>query len=142
MLSWKDYNHARIPSYTDRVLTCSGPGFGMRRVDQGAMLELSKISDHVPVYASFEVDIFAPTSQAQGEVLRDWKIDVSGLTVTLEWSRLHEKGHGGSQAASAWAQRYMGSDCAGLTSRWLSVHLVNEYQDRYAVNNGVTHINL
>ena len=41
----------RTPSYTDRVLAHSAPGYSARRVGQGAVLELACISDHVPVWA-------------------------------------------------------------------------------------------
>ena len=101
-LRFDDYERQRIPSYTDRVLSLAGPGFRASRVGQGAVEGLARISDHVPVYATFEVEYYPGGKVRDSTELREWRLEVHRLTVSLRWNDLHDR-HG---PAAAWAHKW------------------------------------
>lgn len=115
------FDQKRIPSYTDRVLALSGPDFSARRVGHGSVMPLACISDHTPVWSTFEVDYYRPPTGQPTPSYRDLKLEVSKLQVELHWRRLHDK-HG---AASAWVHRW-GKLLPSVGMPKLRVELVSE----------------
>ena len=102
------YHLERMPSYCDRVLALHGPGNCAVRVGQGSALHMRGLSDHDPLWASFDVNYRdappdRPPKLAASAAAAGAKLEVEALSVAINIDALQ---HSTSAWGQAWGQAW------------------------------------